>query len=66
MAHDWNGIAGAGDGSLFVVDAEDGQIWMISPNGQVSVFFTGKVAKCCIHPHHLALDTHGQLWLAGG
>lgn len=65
-AHDWNGIARTGDGTLLVVDAEDGQIWKVSPEGNVSVFVAGKKTKACNHPHHLALDRKGALWLAGG
>jgi hypothetical protein len=64
--HDWNGIARASDGSLLVIDAEDGQIWQVSSKGKVSVFVTGKAAKGCNHPHHLALDVEGCLWLASG
>jgi hypothetical protein len=65
-AHDWNGMARAGNGALYVIDAEDGQIWKVSAKGAVSVFVAGEKAKRCNHPHHLALDRKGALWLAGG
>lgn len=66
LGHDWNGMARAPDGSLYVVDAEDGQIWRVSPRGEVSVFVKGEDARACNHPHHLEMDHRGLLWLAGG
>lgn len=66
-AHDWNGLAIDARGNLYVVDAEDGQIWKITPAGTVSVFVKGTPrGQTCHHPHHLAMDPEGLLWFASG
>jgi hypothetical protein len=41
LAHDWNGIAMDRAGNLYVVDAEDGQIWKVSPAGKAEVYRKG-------------------------
>ncbi|MHC5012197.1 MAG: hypothetical protein ACYTG6_14850 [Planctomycetota bacterium] len=66
LAHDWNGIALDASGHVYVIDAEDAQIWKIGPAGEVSVFFPGSEGEPLCHPHHLAMDADGVLWLASG
>lgn len=64
--HDWNGLCLDKKGNVYVIDAEDGQIWRISKDGTVRVFLSGKKARQLHHPHHLAIDAKGSLWLASG
>ncbi|MEM7232208.1 MAG: hypothetical protein AAF517_08545 [Planctomycetota bacterium] len=67
LAHDWNGLTIDAKGSLFSIDAEDGQAWRIDPDGKVAVFLPGtKDPKRCRHPHHLVLDTTGRFWIPSG
>jgi len=67
LAHDWNGIAIAADDVLFVVDAEDGQVWRVDAKGKVSVHHKGvEDRKTCPHTHHVVLDGDGTLWLPSG
>ena len=66
-AHDWNGLAIDPRGNLYLVDAEDGQIWKITKTGKVQIFVKGTPrGQVCHHPHHLSLDAHGVLWFASG
>ena len=65
-AHDWNGIAIDSSGRLYVVDAEDGQLWRVSPDGKSTVFVPGSRGRELKHPHHLAPDATNTLWLASG
>ncbi len=66
-AHDWNGIAIDARDHVFVVDAEDAQVWRIDPKGKVSVHLAGaKDDEPCPHTHHLAMDEAGVLWLPSG
>ncbi len=66
VAHDWNGIAVDSQGSVYVVDADCGQIWKVGPGGTVGVFLSASKAKKLEHPHHLAFDQKGMLWLGSG
>jgi hypothetical protein len=66
-AHDWNGIAIDKAGCLYVVDAEDGQVWKVSPAGKVEVYRKGAAgAEECDHAHHLAIDETGALYIPSG
>jgi len=65
-AHDWNGLAADRAGNLFAVDAEDGYVWKIAPDGKVSTFVDGERGSKLNHPHHLEIDGDDHLWLAGG
>ncbi len=66
-AHDWNGIAVDARDNVFVVDAEDGQVWRIDPKGKVAVHLPGaRIDEPCAHTHHLAIDEEGALWLPSG
>jgi sugar lactone lactonase YvrE len=65
-AHDWNGIARDSAGSVYVVDAEDGHIWRVTPDGKSSTFVGGEAGIALNHPHHLAIDEQEQLWLGSG
>jgi sugar lactone lactonase YvrE len=65
-AHDWNGLAADRAGNLFAVDAEDGHVWKISPDGKASTFVDGERGSKLNHPHHLEIDSDDHLWLAGG
>jgi hypothetical protein len=66
-AHDWPGIAADARDHLYVVDAEDGQVWSIDPKGAVKVHVPGEEdGKRCRHTHHLALDAAGVLWMPSG
>jgi sugar lactone lactonase YvrE len=62
--HDWNGLAQDAQGRLYAIDAEDGRVWRVAQDGSVDVFVEGSEALC--HPHHLAFDAEGELWLASG
>ena len=67
LAHDWNGIAIGADDALFVVDAEDGQVWRVDAKGKVTVHHEGvEDRKTCPHTHHVVLDGEGNLWLPSG
>jgi hypothetical protein len=65
-AHDWNGLALDRSGNAYSIDAEDGYIWKIAPDGKVSTFLPTDRGKDLGHPHHLAIDDSGTLWLASG
>jgi sugar lactone lactonase YvrE len=65
-AHDWNGIAIDADGNVFVVEAEYGRIWKIARDGTSALFVSAKDGEQLGHPHHLAIDAKGTLWLASG
>jgi hypothetical protein len=65
-AHDWNGIARDSAGNVFVVDAEDGWIWKVTPDGKARGFVTGEAGIALNHPHHLAIDELDRLWLGSG
>jgi len=66
-AHDWNGIAVDAKDQIYVVDAEDGQVWRIDSQGKVTVHVKGEESlKTCRHTHHLAIDKDGVLWLPSG
>ena len=62
----WNGIARASRGHVYVVDAEDGHIWRIAPDGEVRDFVSGEAGIALNHPHHLAIDEQDQLWRGSG
>ena len=54
-------------GNLYVVDAEDGQVWRIGPDGKTAVHVKGATdAETCRHTHHLAIGDDGTLWLPSG
>jgi len=65
-AHDWNGFAADRAGNAFAVDADAGVIWKIGADGKVALFVDAKRGAELNHPHHLEIDAHDQLWLAGG
>ena len=66
-AHDWNGITIDKAGNLYVVDAEDGQVWKVSPAGKDEVYRKGAApGKGCDHAHHLAIDADGLLYIPSG
>jgi sugar lactone lactonase YvrE len=65
-AHDWNGLARDSHGNLFVVDAEDGYVWKVAPDGRATTFVSGDAGEPLNHPHHLAIDEHDRLWLGSG
>lgn len=65
-AHDWNGLVADRAGNLFAVDAEDGQVWKIAPDGKVTTLVDGERGSKLNHPHHLEIDGDDHLWLAGG
>ena len=66
-AHDWNGIAVDKKDRIYVVDAEDGQVWRIDPQGKIAVHLAGEESrKTCRHTHHLAIDKDSVLWLPSG
>jgi sugar lactone lactonase YvrE len=65
-AHDWNGLARDSRGNLFVVDAEDGHVWKVAPDGSVTTFVTSEAGAALEHPHHLAIDERDRLWLGSG
>jgi len=66
-AHDWNGLAIDPAGRVYAVDAEDGQVWRVAPDGKVAVYVPGAALdEDCYHFHHLALDGEGVLWLPSG
>ncbi|MCA8961025.1 MAG: hypothetical protein KDC38_10960 [Planctomycetes bacterium] len=67
FGHDANGIAIDAKDQIFVVDAEDGQVWSIDAEGRSRVHLVGITdAKSCRHTHHLAFDETGTLWLPSG
>ena len=66
-AHDWNGIDIDGEGRLYVVDAEDGQVWRIDAAGTVAVHRKGIDERAtCPHTHHVVVDAAGNVWLPSG
>jgi len=65
-AHDWNGLVADRAGNLFAVDAEDGFIWKIAPDGKAKCFVGTERGAALNHPHHLEIDGDDHLWLAGG
>jgi sugar lactone lactonase YvrE len=64
--HDWNGLVADRAGNLFAVDAEDGYIWKIGPDGKATTFVDTEHGEKLNHPHHLEIDGDDHLWLAGG
>jgi len=66
LAHDWNGLVLDSRGHCFVVDAEDGYVWKVAPDGVASTFVPTAAGVAMNHPHHLAIDEHDRLWLASG
>jgi sugar lactone lactonase YvrE len=66
LLHDWNGMAIDKSGHLYLVDAEGGEIWKISPSGKVEPFIGLDKGIRLNHPHHLSVDGDDNLWLASG
>lgn len=65
-AHDWNGLVADRAGNLFAIDAEDGYVWKIAPDGKATAFIDTERGSKLNHPHHLEIDGDDHLWLAGG
>jgi hypothetical protein len=54
-------------GNIFVVDADDGQVWKVSPAGKVEAYRKGATrGETCDHAHHLAIDAHDLLYIPSG
>ncbi len=66
LGHDWNGLALDPSGNLFTVDGETGRIFKVTPEGKVSEWISAKVGETLLHPHHLAFDSNGALYLPSG
>jgi len=66
FAHDWNGIARDRDGALYLIDGDSGRIFRVGAGGAVTLYLGADATEACNHPHHLAFDAQGALWIPSG